>query len=155
MGDCALLGLRTTTFHMAAAECIIKVVEKAEEPDKDSGVKEEDIKLNTAAMVPKAHRYVRSELDITHASRCAASRKIDIPTQCEPLIGLAARRQEQHIVPEEALHTAHEAQQQECAPKSSHSGGEREDHVREFIMEPMTWEVPAASTAWLKANTQS
>ena len=60
----------------ATSARIIKVVDKAEEPDKDSGVEEEDIKLSTAAMVPKAHRFARSELGVTPASRCVASRKI-------------------------------------------------------------------------------
>ena len=40
----------------ATAARIIKVVDKAEEPDKDSRVKEEDVKLSTAAMVAKVHR---------------------------------------------------------------------------------------------------
>ena len=62
----------------ATAALIIEVVNKAEELDKDSGVEEEDSKLSTAAMVPNVHRYARSELDVTLASRCAASREIDV-----------------------------------------------------------------------------
>ena len=147
----------------AAAGRIIKLVEKAEEPDKYSGVKEEDIKLNTAAMVPKAHMYARSELGIMRPSRCATSCKINVPTQRKQWIDMAARRHEQHIVPEEAIYAAqknfpnlaHEAQRKECAPKPSHRGDERENHVRDFIIKPATMEVPAASTVGPIANTQS
>ena len=76
---------------------------------------------------------------------------------------MAARRQKQHIVPEEAVQAgqkifpspAHEAQRQEYAPKPSHCGGERKDHVTDFINKPAIVEVPAAYTVWRKANTQS
>ena len=66
----------------------------------------------------------------------------------EQWIGIAAKRQQQRIVPEEALHAAktnfpspaHKAQRQECTPNHSDSGAKREDHVRDII-EPATVEV--------------
>ena len=67
----------------AGAASNIKVVKKAEKPEKDSRVKEEYIKPNTATMVPKARWYASSELGITRASMCAPSGKIYVPTQRE------------------------------------------------------------------------
>ena len=69
MGNVRILG---------AAPHIIEVVDKAKEPDKDSGVEEEDIKLNTKAILPNVHKYAISGLGFMSASRFAMSCKIDI-----------------------------------------------------------------------------